>query len=101
MPLKHEEIKISFPDSDLELPTQEEQKIFEGTNMNIWANKLLSCVLSSIKVIGFNTGKIPAITNLAHFMNCSFYLRKDKNNLEDALEVDYIQGTLLISSKRN
>jgi hypothetical protein len=34
-------------------------------------------------------------------MNCSFYLRKDKINLEDALEVDFMQGTLLISSKRN
>jgi hypothetical protein len=69
--------------------------------MNIWANKLFSTVLSSIKIIGFNTNKIPAITNLAHLMNCSFYLRKEKINLEDALEVDFMQGTLLISSKRN
>jgi hypothetical protein len=45
--------------------------------------------------------KIPAITNLAHLMNTSFYLRKDKVHLEDALEVDFLQGTLLISSKRN
>lgn len=58
-------------------------------------------MLQSVKVVGFNTNKIPAITNLAHLMNCSFYLRKDKVNLEDALEVDYMQGTLLISSKRN
>jgi len=45
--------------------------------------------------------KIPAITNLAHLMNTSFYLRKHKTFLEDALEVDMLLGTLLISSKRN
>ncbi len=45
--------------------------------------------------------KIPAITNLSHLMNTSFYLRKDKTHLEDAIEVDFLLGTLLISSKRN
>lgn len=34
-------------------------------------------------------------------MNSSFYLRKDKYYLEDNLEVDFILGTLLVSSKRN
>lgn len=45
--------------------------------------------------------KIPAITNLSHLMNTSFYLKKDKVHLEDALEVDFMLGTLMISSKRN
>lgn len=45
--------------------------------------------------------KIPAITNLAHLMNIAFYLRKERVHYEDALEVDYMLGTLLISSKRN
>jgi len=45
--------------------------------------------------------KIPAITNLSHLMNTSFYLRKDMVHLEDALEVDFLLGTLYISSKRN
>lgn len=34
-------------------------------------------------------------------MNTSFYLKKDKIHLEDALEVDFLLGTLMISSKRN
>lgn len=79
----------------------EERKLFEGTNESQWAARLLQLVLLSIKIIGFNMNKIPAITNLAHLMNTSFYLRKDKVHLEDALEVDFLQGTLLISSKRN
>lgn len=45
--------------------------------------------------------KIPVITNLSHLMNISFYLKKDQIFLEDALEVDFMLGTLLISSKRN
>jgi len=45
--------------------------------------------------------KIPAITNLAHLMNVSFSLRKDKAYLEETIEVDFLLGTLLISSKRN
>jgi hypothetical protein len=45
--------------------------------------------------------KIPAITNLSHLMNISFNLKKDQIYLEDALEVDFLLGTLLISSKRN
>jgi len=45
--------------------------------------------------------KIPAITNLAHLMNVSFYLRKDKALVEENIEVDFLLGTLLISSKRN
>lgn len=79
----------------------EERKLFEGTNESQWAARLLQLVLLSIKIIGFNMNKIPAITNLAHLMNASFYLRKEKVHLEDALEVDFLQGTLLISSKRN
>ena len=57
--------------------------------------------MQSVKVIAFNLNKIPAITNLAHLMNASFYLRKEKIHLEDALEVDQLLGTLLISTKRN
>lgn len=45
--------------------------------------------------------KIPAITTLSHLMNTSFSLRKGNAHLEDALEVDFLLGTLLISSKRN
>jgi hypothetical protein len=91
-PLKHEEIKISFPEDQpkKEKASIEEKKIFEGSNMSIWANKLLQSCLQSIKVVGFNTNKIPAITNLSHLMNCSFYLRKEKTNLEDAIEVDFM-----------
>ena len=107
-PIRHEEIKIQFPEESNQkvnlnknLSNTEDSKIFEGTNPNIWAVKLLQTVIQSIKIIGFNTSKIPAITNLAHLMNISFYLRKEKRNLEDALEADFMQGTILISSKRN
>jgi len=79
----------------------EERKLFEGANMNAWAMRLVKQVLCSIKVIGFNLNKIPAITNLSHLMNTSFYLRKEKHYLEDCIEVDFLLGTLLISSKRN
>jgi hypothetical protein len=58
-------------------------------------------VLHSIKVIGFSTNKIAAITNLSYLMNTSFYLKRDKHYLEDNLEVDFMLGTLLISTKRN
>ena len=34
-------------------------------------------------------------------MNVSFYLRKDKALVEENIEVDFLLGTLLISSKRN
>jgi hypothetical protein len=34
-------------------------------------------------------------------MNTSFLLKKDKYYLEDTIEVDFLLGTLLISSKRN
>ena len=87
-----------MPDEKLKF---EERKMFEGSNMNKWAFRLLKQVLSSIKIIGFNMNKIPAITNLAHLMNSSFYLRKDPWYLEDRIEVDFLLSTLLISSKRN
>ena len=58
-------------------------------------------MFQSIKVVGFSMNKIPAITNLSHLMNISFYLRQERIYLEDALEVDFLLGTLLISSKRN
>lgn len=67
----------------------------------MWAQRLLTLVLQAVKVTGFNMSKIPAITNLSHLMNTSFYLKKDKIHLEDALEVDFMLGTLMISSKRN
>lgn len=79
----------------------EERKLFEGTNMNMWATRLLKQVVQSIKIHGFNTHKIPAITNLAHLMNIDFSLKKEKIYLEDTLEVNILLGTLLISSKRN
>lgn len=78
----------------------EERKLFEG-NVHQWAYRLLKTVLASIKVIGFSINKIPAITNLSHFMNVSFYLKKDKCHIEETIEVDFLLGTLLISSKRN
>lgn len=105
---QNEEVKIVVNESNETKPSDseekqkfEERKLFEGQNINIWASKLLKYVLQSIKIIGFNTNKIPAITNLSHLMNSSFYLRKDKYYLEDNLEVDFILGTLLVSSKRN
>jgi hypothetical protein len=67
----------------------------------MWAQRLLTLVLQAVKITGFNMSKIPAITNLSHLMNTSFYLKKDKVHLEDALEVDFMLGTLMISSKRN
>lgn len=79
----------------------EERRFFEGQNVNSWAQRLLKQVVQSIKIIGFNTHKIPAITNLSHFMNISFYLRKEKHYQQEILEVDLLLGTLLISSKRN
>ena len=79
----------------------EERRIFEGNDMQLWAKRLLQKVLTQIKLTGFNMSKIPAITNLSHLMNTSFQLRKERVHYEDALEVDYMLGTLLISSKRN
>lgn len=79
----------------------EERRIFEGSDMHVWARRLLQKTLTQVKLTGFNMSKIPAITNLAHLMNTSFYLRKERVHYEDALEVDYMLGTLLISSKRN
>jgi len=78
--------------------------VLEGLLTNFSQHHIPKCMqtlLTSIKVVGFNTMKIPAITNLAHLMNTSFYLRKDTLYKEDALEVDTLLGTLLISSKRN
>ena len=79
----------------------EERKLFESSNMNLWAQKLLKHVMLSFKVIGFNLNKLPAITNLSHLMNISFYLKKAGCYLQDQVEVDFLLGTLLISSKRN
>lgn len=79
----------------------EERKLFEGNKESIWAARVLQYVFSSVKVVGFSMNKIPAITNLSHLMNISFYLRQERVHLEDALEVDFLLGTLLISSKRN
>lgn len=70
-------------------------------NINAWATRLLKHVLASIKVIGINTNKIPAITNLSHLMNISFDLRKEQIYVEDSLEVNLLLGALLVSSKRN
>ena len=84
-----------------EIQMFEERKLFEGNNRNNWAQRLMKQIITSIKVIGFNMNKIPAITNLSHFMNTSFYLKKEKQYLEDVLEIDFLLGTLLISSKRN
>lgn len=90
-----------FNYSDEEKKLLDERKLFEGTSHAAWAQKLLTLVLQAVKITGFNMSKIPAITNLAHLMNTSFYLKKDKIHVEDALEVDFMLGTLMISSKRN
>jgi hypothetical protein len=90
-----------FNYSEEEKKLLDERKLFDGTTHAAWAQKLLTLVLLAIKITGFNMSKIPAITNLAHLMNPSFDLKKDKTHLEDALEVDFMLGTLMISSKRN
>lgn len=110
--LKHEEIKIQLLDEDNKASGQtgfsaeeaqklQEHKLFEGQNVALWASRLVQHVLQNIKIIGFNMNKVPAITNLAHLMNMSFELRREKTRVEDALEVDFLLGTLLISTKRN
>ena len=44
--------------------------------------------------------QIPAITSMMTFMNNSFLLKKEGHFLE-SLECDFMNGVLLISSKRN
>jgi len=90
-----------FKYTDEEKKLLDERKLFEGTSHAVWAQRLLSQVLQAVKITGFNMSKIPAITNLSYLMNTSFYLKKDKVHLEDALEVDFMLGTLMVSSKRN
>lgn len=90
-----------FNYTEAEKKLLEERNLFEGTNQAVWAKRLLTLVLQAIKITGLNMSKIPAITNLSHLMNTSFYLKKDRVHLEDALEVDFMLGTLMISSKRN
>lgn len=75
--------------------------MFDGPLSPTWAQRLLEKCLTSVKFYGFNMCKIPAITNLGHFMNIGFYFRKDQVHFEDALEVDMMLGTAMISSKRN
>lgn len=95
--INHEEIKLDLEEDD----KSEENHIFSGDKKSSWAKRLLSTCLETIKITGFNMTKIPAITNLSHLLNTAFYLRKNKVHYEDALEVDFLLGTLLISSKRN
>lgn len=51
-------------------------------------------------IVGFNCNSIPAITNLTYFMNQSFQLNK-LNRLQEAREIDFLVGVLLISTKRS
>lgn len=55
--------------------------------------------INLIKVIGFNTNQIPAITSMTTFMNNSFTLKKE-GHLAEAAECDLLIGVLMISSKR-
>lgn len=89
-PVNHEDIRIAISD-----------EMFDGPIQPLWAQKLLQQCIGAVKITGFNMCKIPAITNLSHLMNASFYLKKDMVHYEDALEVDYLFGTQLIASKRN
>ena len=59
---------------------------------------LQKCILT-IKITGFNCNNIPAITTMTHFINQSFYLKKEKR-IEEAMEYDFLSGVLMISTKR-
>lgn len=59
----------------------------------------LSRFIDKIVVVGFNCNAIPAITNLTYFMNHSFFLHKH-NRTEEANEIDFLVGVLLITTKR-
>ena len=59
----------------------------------------LSRFLDKIVILGFNCNSIPAITNLTYFMNHSFLLSKN-NKVEEATEIDFLVGILLITTKR-
>ena len=61
--------------------------------------RLLMKTVQSIKISGFNTNTIPAVTNLAYFMNNSFLLRH-KQLPEHATEYDFLGGVLMVSFKK-
>ena len=61
--------------------------------------KLLTKTITNIKITGFNSYQIPAITNITYFINQSCLLKQNKQ-LDDALEYDYMSGVLMISTKR-
>lgn len=61
--------------------------------------RLLTKTVQSIKISGFNTNTIPAVTNLAYFMNNSFLLRQ-KQLGDHATEYDFLGGVLMVSFKK-
>lgn len=82
---------------------QIEAFVFEKANHKLndsWYLRLIHRSIKSIKFVGFNMNHVPAITNMTLFMNESFSLKKDKH-FNDANEIDFLVGVLMISNKRH
>ena len=65
----------------------------------LWYQRLISKCIKSIKVVGFNCYQIPAFSFLTLFMFETFMLKKEGNS-NDAVEIEFLVGVLMISNKR-
>mmetsp|Transcript_30590 Transcript_30590/g.30045 ORF Transcript_30590/g.30045 Transcript_30590/m.30045 type:complete len:101 (-) Transcript_30590:237-539(-) len=70
-----------------EIPIDKSSKQVPQLKEN-WFAKLINKCIRTLKIVGFNTNSIPAITNMTLFMNETFVLKKEKM-MEEALEMDF------------